>query len=217
MRQLPITPFRAYLLAWLLLVISALPPAVAAAQAHTLRVTIRDTGGRGLAGIVVVVRSEEGQELARQPSDAVGMASFAELPGVVRVGVEGQARGGPPLYQLGDDALGVRVDLGQAEEQAGLNLRVERDGLTLPDPATMLTLEEGGPVVVETEPVPTAALATPAPLPTAPDTATQPAVIAGMPPSEEPRHAGWAPLVTVLVIAIAAGVMLLIQRRRSAP
>jgi hypothetical protein len=202
--------------AWLLAGLAALLPRLATAQTDELQITLRDVGGQGIAGISVVVRSEDGQELARQVTTDKGGASFHGLPAVVRVAVEGQPRGGPRLYQLGDDAQGVRVDLGQAPQPATLDLRVERDGLVLPNPATMLMLEEGGALVVESEPIPTAALATPAPLPSTASTAPQVVVGVGAPPSEAPRRAGWAPLVTLLVIALAAGVMLLIQRRRSA-
>jgi hypothetical protein len=200
--------------AWLLAGLAALLPALAAAQTDELRITLRDIGGEGIAGISVIVRSEDGVELMRQSTGSDGTISFGNLPTVVRVAVDGQPRGGPRLYQLGDDAQGVRVDLGQAPQLLTLDLRVERDGLVLPDPATMLTLEEGGPLIAETEPIPTAALATPAPL--ASISATSQVVVGvGAPPSEAPRHAGWIPLVTLL-IALAAGVMLLIQRRKSA-
>jgi len=192
------------------------PPAPVAAQAQTLLVTLHDASGRALMGITIIVRDEEGRELARAVSDASGTASFSGLPTGVRVAVEGQARGGPRLYQLGDDAQGVRLDLGQGSGSAVLNLRVERDGLVLPDPATMLSLEEGGPVVEDSLPFPTAFLATPAPLPS---TATASGVISvGQPaPPQADRRNGWVPLATVLVVALAAGVMLLVQHRRNAP
>ncbi|NTU78138.1 MAG: carboxypeptidase regulatory-like domain-containing protein [Chloroflexales bacterium] len=191
----------------------ALPPAPSAAQVYTLAVTIHDVRGRGLAGITIIVRDEDGHELTRMVSDADGAASFAALPAVVRVAVEGQARGGPRLYQLGDDAAGVRLDLGQADGLPRLTLRVERDGLVLPDPATMLSLEEGGPLV-ERAPLPTAAIATPAPLPAA--GASTGVVAIGQPTPPAERRDSWVPLVTVLLIAVAAGVMLLVQRRRDA-
>lgn len=184
------------------------------AQTHALRVTLRDTGGVGITGITVVVRAESGEELARQTTDADGGVSFGELPGVVRVLVEGQPRGGPRLYQLGADAQGVRVVLDASDTPLTLDLRAERDGLVLPDPTTMLTLEAGGPLVVETTPIPTAIIATPAPLPTSPRTVSAPGSTAT--DDEAPPHAGWVPLVTVLIVAVAAGVMVFIQRRRSA-
>jgi hypothetical protein len=192
----------------------ALPPASTAAQVYTFAITIHDASGRGLAEITIIVRDEDGHELTRMVSDADGAASFAALPAVVRVAVEGQARGGPRLYQLGDDAAGVRLDLGQADGSPQLTLRVERDGLVLPDPATMLSLEEGGPVVTDAFPFPTALLATPAPLPTAGASTGVVAVGQSTPPAE--RRDRWVPLVTVLLIAVAAGVMLLVQRRRDA-
>jgi hypothetical protein len=202
------------LLRLLLVAIGFLMPEPTVAQAHTLRVSIHDARGQGLAGITVVVRSEAGQELGRQATNAEGAASFDSLPAVVRVVVEGQARGGPRLYQLGDDTHGVRLDLSLGARAGGLDLRVERDGLVLPDPATMLTLEEGGPIVEEAVPLPTAVIATPAPLPTT-SVGGMGAVTVGSAGAES-RGAGWVPWVSVLIIAFAAGVMLLIQRRRDA-
>lgn len=203
-------------LTWLLLAIGVILPTAAMAQAFSLLVTLHDASGQTLTGITILVRDEDGRELARGVSDASGAARFRGLPAVVRVAVEGQARGGPHLYQLGDDAKGVRLDLGQGSGTTALNLRAERDGLVLPDPATMLSLEEGGAVVESAVPVPTALLATPAPLPsTSPSTGV---ISVGRPiqPAEE-RRAGWAPLATVLVVALAAGVMRLVQRRRNTP
>lgn len=202
-------------LAWLLLALGVVLPTAVAAQAFSLQVTLHDASGQALTSITIIVRDEEGRELARATSDANGVARFSGLPAVVRVAVEGQAHGGPHLYQLGDDAKGVRLDLAQGSGTTTLNLRVERDGLVLPDPATMLSLEEGGPVVESAVPIPTALLATPAPLPTAPSTGV---ISVGRPiqPAEE-RGTGWAPLATVLVVALAAGVMRLVQRRRNTP
>lgn len=202
-------------LAWLLLALGVILPTAAMAQAFSLQVTLQDVSGRELAGITIIVRDEEGRELTRGVSDASGVARFSGLPAVVRVSVEGQARGGPRLYQLGDDAQGVRLDLGQGSGTTALNLRVERDGLVLPDPATMLSLEEGGAVVEGAVSVPTALLATPAPLPTAPSAGV---VSVGQPMQlGDERRDGWAPLATVLIVALAAGVMLLVQRRRNTP
>jgi hypothetical protein len=193
--------------------VGALLPALVRAQGHALYVTLRDTEGQGLAEVTISVRNEDGQELLRATSNTKGTAEFADLPAVVRVAVAGQARGGPQLYQLGADATGVRLDLGQNGETTTLDLRVERDGLVLPDPATMIARQEGGPLVVAATPIPTALLSTPAALP-APSTATAGVVrVAEAQAPAQPRHDGWVPLVTLLVIALAAGVMLLIQRR----
>jgi hypothetical protein len=191
-------------------------PSQAAAQTHTLRVTLHDVDGRGLSGITVIVRDEEGQELARQTTDAEGSAAFVGLPAVVRVAVAGQAHRGPQLVQLGDDARGVRLDLLQASGEPHLALRVERDGLVLPDPATMLSLEESGAVVEEVAPFPTALLATPAPLPTAVATSGQPAVATDQPTEAQPPRLAWVPWLTVLIVAFAFGLLRLLQWRRDA-
>jgi hypothetical protein len=215
MRFLVLMRHRLILLPLLLVAIGATHPLPAQAQAYTLVVTLHDAGGRALVGVAVIVRDEAGQELVRATSDANGAVSFPNLPGVVRVAVAGQSRGGPGLYQLGDDAQGVRLDLGQGSGPAILNLRVERDGLVLPDPATMLTLEEGGPTARESVPMPTALIATPAPLPTLAAPAGAGVVSVGGPQAQGHRD-GWVPLATLLVVALAAGVMLLAQRRRDA-
>lgn len=211
-----VTTLALWILAGLLLAAYVLLPALALAQAYTLRVTLHAVDGHPVPGIVVIVRSEGGQELARQVTSAEGAAAFIGLPAVVRVVVEGQPRGGPALFQLGDDARGVRLDLGQAGDAPSLDLRVERDGLVLPDPATMITREEGGPVVSEASLIPTAALATPAPLPPSPVARGLPVVVDDAPVAARPSSPAWVPWVTVLIIAFAAGVMLLIQRRRDA-
>jgi len=195
--------------------IAILLPTLVSAQAATLRVTLRDSGGLAIIGIGISVHSEDGQELVRGITDSVGETHFSDLPAVVRVVVAGQPRGGPRLYQLGDDVEGVRIVLTPGTEPTVLDLRAEREGLVLPDPATMITREEGGPLVVDAPLLPTAAIATPAPLPTAPRVNAATTVMVGAVPAEAPRHAGWVPLATVLIIGVAAGVMLHIQRRRS--
>jgi hypothetical protein len=202
---------RAYLL---VIIVCVLIPTQLFAQTRALRVTLHDIGGAGLAGVSIIVRAEGGQELARQTTGGDGAASFDDLPGVVLVAVEGQPRGGPRLYQLGADLEGVRVVLDTSDAPLTLDLGAERDGLVLPDPATMLSLEEGGPIVVETSPIPTAAIATPAPLPTSPRTTITPASTTAA--DDAPPYASWVPLVTVLIVAVAAVVLMLIQRRRSA-
>jgi hypothetical protein len=196
-----------------MLVLLALPGQVGA-QAHSLHVTLRDVRGGALPGVVIIVRTEDGQELTRQVTDSDGAASFDALSGVVRVAIDGQPRGGPRLYQLGDDARGVRVDLDRAALPITLNLRAEIDGLVLPDPATMLSLEEGGPLVIDTPPFLTAVIATPAPLPTARRTAITPDTT-GSPVGAAPPQADWVPPVTVLILVVAACVLRLVQKLRS--
>jgi len=192
-------------------------PDRAAAQTHALRVTIRDARGQELTGITVHVRSEDSQPLVQATTSVSGTVTFANLPTVVRVAVEGQPRTGPELYQLGDDAQGVRLDLAQHGQLVTLDLRVDHDGLVLPDPATMLTLEEGGPIAETAPAIPTALLATPAPLPTA-AVRTTAVTVGDVGPAQRraPRRDRWVPWMTVLIIAFAAGVMRLVQRRRAA-
>jgi hypothetical protein len=179
-------------LGWLALVAAVLLPALVSAQSHTLQVTLRDSSGAALVGVSLSVRTENGEELARQISGSDGAAHFEGLSGVVRVLVEGQPRGGPRLYQLGDDAQGMRLDLNQAALLLTLNLRAEPDGLVLPDPA----------------------LATPAPLPTVRRTAITPSGN-GSPEGEPPPQATWVPPVTLLIIVVAAIVLRLVQKLRS--
>ena len=194
--------------------LATLLPVVVSAQTHQLQVTLRDAGGVGIAGVSIIVRTEDGQELAHKTTGVEGSASFDDLPAVVLVAVEGQPRGGPHLYQLGADLQGVRVVLDTSDAPLTLDLRAERDGLVLPDPATMLTLEEGGPIVGDVSPIPTAALATPAPLPTARRTAITPSG-SGSPEGEPPAQAGWVAPVTLLIVVVAAVLLRLVQKLRS--
>lgn len=199
-----------------LLMLLVLLPATTLAQPRSLRVTVRDVAGQGIPDVAITVRAEDGQELGRGRTDAHGTATFEGLDGVVRVLVNGQPRGEPTLYQLGDDAQGVRFDMTQAKDIATLDLRVDHDGLVLPDPATMISLEQGGPDAEPGFVLPTAALATPAPLPVA-NPADTTGVVSVAPPREAPRQDSWVPLVTLLIVIVACGVMLAFRRRRNAP
>lgn len=202
--------------ATLVLLLLLLLPHRLFAQNSELRVSLHDASGAPIAGVAISVHDEDGYELAQARTGRDGTAHFTGLSSVVRVLIMGQAPGGLPLYQLGDDAQGVRLDLAQAGETPRLDLRVERDGLVLPDPVTMITREEGGPDVSEAPPIPTAALATPALLPTAPAASDLPTVVMGDPVEARPSSSVWVPWITVLIVAVAAGVMRLIQRRRDA-
>ncbi len=186
---------------WLALALAiALLPDVSAAQGVALRVTLRDAAGQGLPGITIILRDEAGQELDRQTTDASGAAAFDVLDMVVRVAVEGQPQGGPRLFQLGDDVTGVRVTLGPGDGRT-LDLRVEADGLVLPDPATMLSLEQGGASVAPD-------------LPSAQQEPSAPAVTAA--PEPAPPAPWWAPGASLLVIVAALGGLLLLRRGRAA-
>ena len=207
-------------------ILGALLPLDAAAQGAALLVTLRDTSGAGVAGIAVVVRSEQGAELARQTTDAAGHATFGELPAVVLIAVVGQPRRGLPLSQLGMDAAGVRMDLRQGAPPHVLDLRVEPDGLVLPDPATMLARDGGGPTVDAAPFLPTAAIATPIPLatvlantvpPTARPVASDEASVVVGSPGATPAPSGprWVVALTLLLVVLGMGVLLVLQRRNS--
>lgn len=125
------------------LLLLLLPPA-----SHTLLVTIRDETDGGVAGVVVMVRDESGMtELARAVTDSAGRVQLDSLPAtIVRVAVQGTRRDGIALSQAGDDALGIwfRLDL---EPVTTMNLRVERDGHVIPDPALEIAPELLDPTV----------------------------------------------------------------------
>jgi hypothetical protein len=208
MEQFRSTQERLRQIGWLALALAiALTPELSAAQGLRLSVTLRDAAGRGVSGITIIVRDEGGAELGRQTSDAAGSAAFDVIPPIVRVAVEGQPRGGPRLYQLGADAAGLRVDLRLSAGQTALDLRVEPDGLVLPDPASMLALEEGGPLAADASPAPSAA-ATPAPPPAASAPSDE-----GAPDGAAPQ-AGWVPPVTLLIVVGAVAVLRLAQKLR---
>lgn len=219
MRDITWTSYRTWrewlALMWIVGAVSVLLPALTHAQNSALVVTLHDPAGQGIAGITVIVRAEDGAELARETTGNDGRVSFSGLAGVVRVAVDGQPRGGPRLYQLGDDTRGVRVDLSQAALPLTLNLCAEPDGLVLPDPATMLALEDGGPRIVDASPFPTAAFATPARVPDARPTTV---AVAGIehPVNDTSPQADWVPPVTLLVIVALVAVLRLVQQLRSA-
>lgn len=204
------------LLALVIAALSLTRGADVAAAGFALQVTLRDVNGQGIAGVTVLVRSEAGVEVRRAETAADGSVQFRDLPATVRVAVEGAPRAGPRLYQPGNDAAGVLLFLDQGDEAHELDLRVERDGMVLPDPATMIDLDPGGPAVLDAAPLPSAVVATPAPLPTASTAGSAPATAAvSGAPATEPSTPAWVPVLTLLIIIVALGVMLLIQRRRS--
>ena len=192
-------------------------PALSSAQGYDLTVTLRDAAGQPIPAITINVCSAAGDELARQPTVADGSASFTGLPAVVLVAVVGQPRGGPALFQVENDATGVQVMLDRDLNPRLLDLRVERDGMVLPDPATMIDLQVGGPTVVGSgDYLPSLPLATPAPIPTArTGGATQVVVATG---SERPAAGpAWVSLLTLLIIIVAIVILVVIQRRRANP
>jgi hypothetical protein len=186
------------------------------AQGHALTVTLRESAGQPLTGITIQVRSIEGVALAAQSTNAAGQASFPLLPAMVRVVVSGQPRNGPPLYQVGNDATGVLLTLDPSGNPTALDLRVERDGMVLPDPLTMIALQDGGPTVVGTgEYIPTLPLATPFLVPTLPAGGVAQVVVEAGPTQSDPAPA-WVPLVTLFLLVLAVVGLVFLYRRRVA-
>lgn len=120
-------------------VVVLISPSTVSAQGFPpdLVVWLRDTSGAGVAGVTVVVRDHSGmRELRRTTTDANGRAELVGVEDpVVRVVVQGHASS-VKLYQVGEDAQGIRLVFGTRPTQ--LDLRVESDGMVLPDPATMI-------------------------------------------------------------------------------
>jgi MYXO-CTERM domain-containing protein len=221
MDHLPANPLRCYhSLAWLLtacvLGTLLLRPHLSFAQGHALTVTVRDGAGQPVAAITVLVRSLEGVVLARRQTDDQGQARFTLLPATVLVQVSGQPRSGPPLYQVGNDATGVLLTLDPGGNPTVFDLRVEPDGMVLPDPLTMIDLQEGGPTVVGAgEYIPTLPLATPFVVPSMPAGGVAEVVVEAGPDTPEPTPA-WTPVVTLLLLGLAVVGLFFLHRRRTA-
>jgi hypothetical protein len=112
-----------------------------------LIVTVRDGGGVPLAGLTVQIRAgADTPALAQVRTDTQGQAVFATISvSKVRVRVLGTLVSGAQLYQIGADAQGVAVFLGPPPTT--LDLRVDSDGMVLPDPVTMIDPVPHGPVI----------------------------------------------------------------------
>lgn len=221
----------------LVAVLVALAGHTAAAQetAPDLTVTVRDADDNGIADVVVLVRDGGGSQVIARgvTTDAAGVATIAGVSlSEVRVAVQGALPDGTPLRQTGQDARGVALFL--TFGPATLDLRVEPDGLVIPDPATMIALDPGadllaaGTPVIIVEAAPTAPTVA-APLPSAeimaPDALEAPASPAApvtAPDDPAPAQAG-PPLVAVALLVgalIALGLVgvaylrLQLRRRR---
>lgn len=119
--------------------LSLLLPLLTLAQSSSeLIVSLRDIGGQPMPGVVVTVRDPSGaRDLAYTSTDAQGQALFAALPlSQVRLVCQGTLADGTPLAQRGDDAQGILVFLDAGATR--IELRAEKDGAVLPDPATMV-------------------------------------------------------------------------------
>jgi len=119
-----------------------------------LVVTVRDGGGAPLAGLTVQIRAgADTPILAQAISNVQGQAMFANITvSQVRVRVIGTLASGAPLYQPGADALGIALFLGPPP--TALDLRVDSDGMVLPDPVTMIDPVPHGPVIATSAPSP---------------------------------------------------------------
>jgi hypothetical protein len=139
-------------------IVLAIPAAVIAQDstptAADLIVTVRDVRGDPLAGITVQIHAgADTPILAQAVSNAQGQAVFANISvSQVRVRVLGTLASGVQLYQIGADAPGVAVFLGPPPTT--LDLRVDSDGMVLPDPMTMIDPVPYGPAIVTPAPSP---------------------------------------------------------------
>jgi len=134
-------------------------PVVVCAQDSTptaadLIVTVRDVRGAPLAGLTVQIRAgADAPMLNEARTDAQGQAMFANISvSQVRVRVLGTLASGAQLYQIGADAPGVAVFLGPPPTT--LDLRVDVDGMVLPDPVTMIDPIPQGPPITTPPPGP---------------------------------------------------------------
>ena len=122
--------------------------------AADLIVTVRNVLGAPIPGLTVQISAgADTPILAQVVTDAQGQAVFATISvSQVRVRVIGTLASGAQLYQPGADAPGVAVFLGPPPTT--LDLRVDSDGMMLPDPVTMIDPIPHGPVIVTPVPGP---------------------------------------------------------------
>jgi hypothetical protein len=139
-------------------VVLLVPTAVGAQDstptAADLIVTVRDVRGAPIPGLTVQISAgADTPILAQVVTDAQGQAVFATISvSQVRVRVIGTLASGAHLYQPGADAPGVAVFLGPPPTT--LDLRVDSDGMVLPDPVTMIDPIPYGPPIATPAPGP---------------------------------------------------------------
>jgi hypothetical protein len=208
-----------------------------------LIVTVRDMRGAPLAGLTVQIRAGvDTPVLSEARTDARGQAVFAMISvSQVHVRVTGVLASGPRLYQPGADSPGVAVFLGPPPTT--LDLRVDSDGMVLPDPITMIDPVPYGPTIATPAPSPgsdgrmvfptsatyaarlgptVAASAFPSPV-----TSTRPSSSAPMAPSMEagahsaasasPTHHWWVVGIGGALVLVVGGLLLLTARGRRHP
>jgi hypothetical protein len=225
-----------------------LVPAAVRAQDSTptaadLIVTMRDVRGAPLPGVTVQIRAgADTPILAQALSTTQGQAMFANITvSQVRVRVTGVLASGPRLYQPGADAPGVAVFLGPPPTT--LDLRVDHDGMVLPDPVTMIDPIPHGPPIATPAPdpdgngrivfptsatyaarlAPTVAAFTTTP----PMTSTLPNSLAPMAPPGEagaysaapasPTHRWWVVGIGGALVLVVGGLLVLTSRGRRHP
>jgi hypothetical protein len=225
-----------------------LVPASVLAQDSTpttpdLVVTVRDGGGAPLAGLTVQIRAGvDTPILAQALSTAQGQAMFANITvSQVRVRVIGRLASGAQLYQIGADAQGLAVFLGPPPTT--LDLRVDSDGMVLPDPVTMIDPVSHGPVIATPAPgpdgngrivFPTSATEAARLAPTVAAFATTPPVTSTLPSSlalvappveagpqsavsASPTHRWWVVGIGGALVLVVGGLLLLTARGRRHP
>ena len=139
-------------------VVLAVPAAVYAQDstpiAADLIVTVRNMPGAPISGLTVQIHAgADTPILAQVVTDAQGQAVFATISvSQVRVRVVGTLASGAHLYQIGADAPGVAVFLGPPPTT--LDLRVDSDGMVLPNPVTMIDPVPYGPTIATPAPGP---------------------------------------------------------------
>lgn len=111
-----------------------------------LLITIRDQHGTDIAGVQIVVRDRSGKAiLGRAETSADGVATVENLPTPdVLLEIMGTLPNGVTLRLSTADAHGLVVTL--TPPTTHLDLRITPDGVVVPDPTTMITLDPGVPI-----------------------------------------------------------------------
>ncbi len=172
-----------------------------------LIVTLHDTEGVGVSGIMITVTDRSGGTvLARGTTGSDGSLRIAALPiADVRVQIHGQLPDGTSLSLPGQDSAGIAVTLGVPE--VTLALRSEADGRVRPDP-DHLTLEPGIPLT-EVPHLTVLPMVTPVP--------TLPALLTTTVPTEAlPAESGtsiWPGIILLTLLLLGLLGIFLIQTR----
>jgi hypothetical protein len=202
-------------------------PAAVSAQDSTpttpdLIVTVRDVSGAALPNLLVQIHAgADTPVLAQARTDAQGQVTFTGISvSQLRVRVSGTLVSGAHLYQPGADAQGIALFLGPPPTT--LDLRVDTDGMVLPDPTTMIDPVPNGPAIASGAPgpdgngrivFPTSATYAPrvAPIAAAPGTAAPlTSALPTSPAPDSPSLLEWL-LGSIAAIVFVGGGLLLIM------